>query len=138
MEITIDYNTPYITKEEYLETKGVDLSIELQDNDNKSDKVNRFIKDITNFIRNKLVIDYQCNDLNDLTNEFSELKEFRRKQFHKGMIEEIEYILNNGLLHQDSGVNTTTGMIVDYSNIIISMSAYNEFFKGAFCNIRRG
>ena len=39
-----DYTQPYITKEEYYEAKGIDLSKELQDNDNKSDKVNRFIR----------------------------------------------------------------------------------------------
>lgn len=138
MENEIDYTTPYVTREEYLKAKGIDLQIELQDDDNKSNKVDRFIKDITNFIMNQLVKKYGDNDLNRNVTDFSSLAEFRRKRFHEGMIEEIEYVLNNGLLHQDSGISKETGQILDYSNIIISKSAHDAFWLGAFCNIRRG
>lgn len=134
----IDYTQPYVSRDEYLQAKGIDLNNELQDNDNKSNKVATFVKDITNFIMGELVKQYICNDLNSNVSEFSSLAEFRRKRFHQGMIEEIEYILNNGLLHQDSGVNQETGIIIDYSNVIISRSAYNEFWLGGFCNIPRG
>ena len=134
----IDYTQPYVSRDEYLEAKGVDLQEEIQDNDNKSNKVATFVKDLTNFIMGELVKRYICNDLNTNVSEFSSLVEFRRKRFHKGMIEQIEYVLNNGLLHQDSGVNQETGIILDYSNIIISDSAFNEFWLGGFCNIPRG
>ena len=135
--ITIDYTTPYVTREEYLKFKGIDLQKELQDNDNKSNKVDTFIKDLTNFVMGRLVRDYACNDLNVNVMDFAALKEFRRIRFHEGMIEQIEYILNNGLLHQDSGVISETGQILDYSNIVISKSALNKFWLGAFCNINR-
>ena len=133
----IDYNQPYITKEEYLKFKGVDLSTELQNNDNHSNKVNRFIQDITNYVMDWLVKNYACNELNREIHNFSDLKEFRRKRFHYGMLEQIEYVLNNGLLHQDSGVNTETGQIMDFSKVVISPSALNQFRLGAFCNIER-
>lgn len=134
----IDYTKPYVSRDEYLAAKGIDLAIELQDDDNKSNKVERFIKDLTNFIMNELVKRYADNSLNRNVTDFSTLAEFRRKRFHEGMIEEIEYVLNNGLLHQDSGVNQETGQILDYSNVIISESAYNAFWLGGFCNIPRG
>lgn len=134
----IDYTQPYVSRDEYLEAKGVDLQEEIQDNDNKSNKVATFVKNLTDFIMGELVKRYICNDLNANVSEFASLAEFRRKRFHKGMIEQIEYVLNNGLLHQDSGVNQETGMILDYSNIIISESAFNEFWLGGFCNIPRG
>lgn len=133
----IDYTKPYITRDEYLKAKGVDLSEELKDNDNKSNKVDTFIKDITDFVMGRLVRDYACNDLNVNVMDFATLKEFRRIRFHEGMIEQIEYILNNGLLHQDSGVLSETGQILDYSSIVISKSALNKFWLGAFCNIPR-
>ena len=132
-----DYSTPYISKEEYLANKGVDLSIELQNNDNQQNKVDRFIHDITNYVMDWLVDNYGCNELNRVLHDFSDLKEFRRKRFHLGMMEQIEYILNNGLLHQDSGVNVDTGMIMDLSNVTISRSAFEQFRLGAFCNIKR-
>ena len=131
----IDYTTPYVTKDEYLMEKGVNLTIELQDDDNKSNKVYRFIKDMTNFVLNYLVTNYACNELNLLINDFADLKEFRRKRFHRGMIEQIDYILNNGLIHLDSGIDKNTGAILDFSNVTIGQSAMLEFKLGAFCNI---
>ena len=86
---------------------------------------------------NQLATTYCDNSLNTNVTDFSKLAEFRRKRFHSGMIEQIEYMLNNGLLHQDSGIINELGTIVDYSNVIIGKSAYNEFFLGAFCNIKR-
>lgn len=133
----INYEQPYITKDEYLRFKGVNLDIELQDTDNKSDKVDRFVKDLTHFVMDWLVKNYACNELNRELHDFSELAEFRRKRFHYGMLDQIEYCLNNGMLHQDSGVVSSTGAILDYSHILIGGSAFNQFKLGAFCNIER-
>ena len=132
-----DYTTPYISVEEYLIEKGVDLNTELQDDDNKSNKVNRFIKDITNFVLDYLTKEYLCNELNRLNSDFSDLAEWRRKRFHFGMLEQIEYVLNNGLVQIDAGINRATGQIMDFSNIQISTSAMRQFQLGAFCNIQR-
>ena len=132
-----DYTKPYVTRDEYLAAKGIDLNEELQDKDNKSNKVQTFVKDLTDFIMDELVKQYAENDLNRNVTDFSSLAEFRRVRFHEGMIEEIDYILNNGLLQQDSGVNQETGQILDYSNILISKAAFNKFWLGAFCNIKR-
>lgn len=133
----VDYTQPYIDADEYLQAKGVNLAVELQDDDNKSNKVNRFIKDLTEFVRNELVREYCDNDLNENVTEFSSLAEWRRIRFHKGMIEQIEYELNNGLIHQDSGINRETGQILDYSNVVISRSAKAQFWLGGFCNVKR-
>ena len=137
MALEIDYTQPYITQEEYLFAKGIDLNIELQDDDNKTSKVFRFIKDITDFVLDYLVKEYACNELNRLNSDFSALAEFRRKRFHFGMIEQIEYVLNNGLIALDSGINRETGAITDFSNLVIGKSALRQFQLGAFCNIQR-
>lgn len=133
----IDYTQPYVTKDEYLMAKGIDLNIELQDDDNHSNKVERFIKDITNFVMDYLAKEYACNEINRLISNFSNLAEFRRKRFHFGMLEEIEYVLNNGLIQLDSGINRETGSITDFSHLVIGTSALREFELGAFCNIQR-
>lgn len=137
MENNVDYSQPYISQDEYLQSKGINLNIEIQDDDNKSNKVRRFIKDMTDYVLNYLVINYACNELNTMIHDFSELAEFRRKRFHRGMIEQIEYVLNNGLIAMDSGIDKKTGAILDFSNVTIGMSAYQEFKLGAFCNIQR-
>ena len=137
MAYEIDYTQPYVTQQEYLIAKGIDLNIEIQDDDNKSNKVFRFIKDLTDFVMDYLAKEYACNELNRLISNFSDLKEFRRKRFHYGMLEQIEYVLNNGLIHLDSGINRETGQIMDFSNIVIGSSALRQFQLGAFCNIER-
>lgn len=133
----IDYTTPYITADEYLLAKGIDLKTELQDDDNASNKVERFIKDVTDYTMDALLIKYGCNDLNRMNVDFSSLAEFRRKRFHLGMMEQIEYILNNGLIHLDSGINRDNGTVSDFTGLDIGPSAINQFFLGAFCNIKK-
>ena len=133
----IDYTQPYITQNEYLIAKGIDLNIELQDDDNHSNKVYRFIKDMTDFVMDYLAKEYACNELNRLISNFSDLAEFRRKRFHFGMIEQIEYVLNNGLIQLDAGINRDTGSITDFSHLVIGSSALRQFQLGAFCNIER-
>lgn len=135
-EQTYNYDKPYISREEYLYEKGVDLSIELKDDDNHSNKVDRFIKDITNFVMDYLLSEYATNELNRLISNFSELAEWRRKRFHFGMMEEIEYILNNGLIQLSAGINPETGAITDYSHLVIGSSAMREFKLGAFANVK--
>ena len=133
-----DYSQPYVTRDEYLEVKGVDLNIELQDDDNHSNKVNRFIQDITNFVLDHLVMEYNCNELNRQFNDFEDLAEFRRRRFHYGMMEEIEYVLSNGLIQLDSGINRETGAILDLSGLVIGSSALKQFRLGGFCNKQEG
>lgn len=123
----------YISKEEYLEAKGVDLDIELQDDDSHSNKVARFIHEATEYCINYLLLNYCANDLL----AFQQLKEFRQERFRKGVMEQIDYILNNGWVMKDAGINSATGMIMDLSKVQMSQLALNEFKLGAFCNIER-
>lgn len=133
----IDYTKPYVTKDEYLMAKGIDLGVEIQDDDNPSNKVNRFIKDLTDFVLDYLTKEYACSELNRLNSNFADLAEWRRKRFHFGMLEQIEYVLNNGLVHLDSGINREAGSIIDFSNLVIGTSAMRQFQLGAFCNVQR-
>ena len=121
----------YITRDDYLAKKGIDLNVEIQDDDNASRKVTRFIEDITDWIIDLLVHKYGANELR----HWNELSEWRQKRFRDGVIEQIEYVLRNGLISLDSGINKDTGMINDYSRLFIAPNAYRKFFLGAFCNI---
>lgn len=121
----------YITADKYLIAKGINLSIELQDNDNKSHKVDRFIKEVTDWCYDYLISRYLPEDLID----FDNLSEARKERFQKGVIEQIEYILNNGWINKDSGVQSAIGVILDYSKIVLSPNAKQNFFLAGFCNI---
>lgn len=134
----LDIQSKYITADDYKLAKGVDLNLELQDDDNKSNKVNRFIQDITNWCCRYLASKYGVNELNpNLEDQWLKLATFRRTQFKLGVIEQIEYVLNNGLISVDAGISKETGQILDYSRIVLGQNAWNCFWLGAFCNIKR-
>lgn len=122
----------YITEEEYLKYKGVNLTLELADDDNASHKVERFIHEITNWCEKFIVLEYAENDIMN----FQGLKEFRQMRFRQGVMEQIEYVLNNGWVNKASGLNKELGIIIDYSKIKIAPTALEEFRMGAFCNIK--
>ena len=67
--------------------------------------------------------------------DFNNLSVDRKKLFQEGVIEQIEYILNNGWLNKDSGVPSQFGTIIDYSKIVLSPNAQTNFFLAGFCNI---
>ena len=130
----------YITNDDYLKAKGINLEVELQDDDNKSNKVTRFIHEVTDWLTDYVVRVYACNDINEAFNPngWDNLPEFRQKFFRMAVIEQIEYILNNGLISVNSGINQNLGIVVDYTAVELSHNAYNKLFLGAFCNIRKG
>lgn len=130
------YDSKYIDRDDYLEEKGIDLSIELQDDDNNSNKVERFIKEVTDWCCVKLAFDYCCNELNpNLPNQYNSFKDFRKRAFRMGVIEQIQYILDNGLISKNSGINSVSGYVIDYSKLELGSDALKWFRSGAFCNI---
>lgn len=124
----------YITKEDYLEEKGINLEIELQDDDNHSNKVHRFIREVTNWCRDYLVVHYCANEL---LQAFSMLPEWRQERFRAGCMAQMEYVLNEGYISKNSGINAELGTITNLTGVELSREAYQEFFLGGFCNIER-
>lgn len=121
---------PTITKEEILEKLGINLDFELRDNDNPSNKVNRFINEVSEWCYDYLRINYGLND------EIDTLPAFRQGYFKQGVIKQIEYILRNGQLNIDSGYIRETGLVIDLSTTRLAPDAYTKFFLGAFCNLQ--
>lgn len=133
------YESKYIDRDDYLQAKGIDLQIELQNNDNQSDKVARFIKEVTDWCCIKLTMQYGSNDLNpNLEDKWESFKPFRKMRFREGVIEQIEYILNNGAISQNSGINPNTGLVFDYSKLDLGRNAETRFWQGGFANISSG
>lgn len=121
----------YITADEYKTAKGIDLHAELQDDDDRSHKVERFIKDTTDWCVDYLVAEYGAYELL----EFDALSETRQTYFKKGVMEQIQYILNNGLIEQNSGFNEQTGQIAKLDSLALGKTAYRLFHLGGFANI---
>lgn len=129
----------YITKQDYRSEKGVDLDVELHNLDDASNKSARFIKEVTDWCVDYLKSKFRAFDLDywpdqgDPTDPI--LTEKRQSLFRKGVMDQIEYLLNNGNLPQHAGINIDTGFISDVSSIELSRSAYSRFKLAGFCNI---
>jgi hypothetical protein len=120
-----------ITNEEVLKSLGIDLAIELQDDDDPSAKVDRFLTSVVEWCIEYLFIEYGENDVHSIDT----LAEFRQSYFKKGVIKQIEYILRNGKTTIDNGFIRETGLVIDLSNIQLAPDAFKMFRAGAFCNI---
>lgn len=129
----------YITKEEYRDWKGVDLDVELHDLDDASNKAPRFIKQITDWCVEYLQTKYRAFELDKWPDEGDPtdaiLTEKRQRLFRQGVADQIEYVLSNGNIAQNAGLNIDTGLITDLSRIELSRSARNKFHLAGFCNI---
>lgn len=123
----------YINENDYLIAKGKKLSIELQDDDNISNKVPRFIKEVTDWCVDYIVSNYACNEIID----FDSLADFRKQRFIKGVIEQIEYVLDNGFINKDSGINNEHGMILNTKGLEFGYNARMQFKLGAFLESAR-
>ena len=129
----------YIKKQEYRAAKGVDLDLELHGMDDPSNKADRLIKDITDWCVSWLEANYRAYELEDWPDEgdpTSDLLTIKRQRlFRMGVMDQIEYVLQNGNIAQHSGVNATTFAITDFSGIEMSRSALLKFRVAGFANI---
>lgn len=129
----------YITDQEYRQAKGVNLQIELHDLDDASNKCPRFIKEVTDWCIDYLRDNFRAYELDlwpdqgDPTDPI--LTDKRQRLFREGVIEQIQYILENGYIGQNAGINTDTGFITDFTRVELSRSAKRKFHLAGFCNI---
>jgi len=129
----------YITKEEYRKAKGVDLDQELHDLDDASNKSKRFIEDVTDYCEDYLKEKYRAFELDSWPDEGDPtdpiLTDERQHLFREGVIEQIDYLLENGNLAQNAGVNVDLGIVTDYSKVEMSRRALRKFRLAGFANV---
>jgi hypothetical protein len=116
--------TKYVTKEDFKEFSGIDLELELRDKDDSGNKVVIFIKGIENWI--ETYIQFHTGKKYDFTQLTSEQLE----HFKKGLLYQIEYVLRNGNISNDSGYNPEAGSLVEpnfLNRISLSENAKMEF-----------
>lgn len=122
---------PKIENEDVIKALGINLEFELMQDDEPSNKVKRFIDDVSDWCYDYLRRYYSLND------DIGELATWRQDYFKQGVIKQIEYVLRNGKVSIDNGFIRATGLLVDLSNVQLAPDAKTKFFLGAFCNIRR-
>lgn len=120
------------TKDDYLLFFGKNLEIELENVpcDVEGQRSSIFINNIEDFCKTYLMTKYDWNG--NFANDF------QKNQFKKGCLFQIEYVLHNSDLFNDSGVDADKGVIVSYDVLRkaeLSSRAYNEFWLGGMANI---
>ena len=141
--------TTLVTKEDYLQATGVDLYAELAAvtiNDVGDDPVPRFIYGVEEFLKDFYSSAPYSWDGNPLEpkrydNNGVEIKETNRvKCFKKAVIYQIQYIIRNGSIINDSGYNTQTGQIVpreQLEKIGVAPLAHRAMRNGGMANLAR-
>jgi len=129
----------YITKEEYKAAKGVDLDIELLEDDDSTNKADRFIRQWTDWCADYLISEYRASILEEwpISGEPCPrlLTEERQRLFREGCIEQMEYILSNGDVTKSSGINREIGTVSDYKGVELCRAAARKFRLAGFMNI---
>ena len=122
-----------LTNDNIKASLGIDLEIELQNDDDPSNKVARFLDYIEDWCYTYLRLNYALNET------IEELPAFKKEYFKKGVIKQIEYVLRNGKLSLDAGVlkgERGMGTVLNMEKAILARDAYTQFYLGALCNIQ--
>lgn len=124
-----------VTNADYLESTGIDLNAELTSlivNDVGDEPADRFIHGIEEWCKSYLEERYTFNGTIEDGNQ--------KNRFKKGVIYQIQYVLRNGNISNDSGFNNSLGTITDprlLEKIGMAPNALREFRLGGMANIAR-
>ncbi len=116
--------TRFVTRDDYRNFAGIDLELELKDNDDTSNKVNIFISKIEDWCE-AYVQYHSAQKIN-----FATLLPEQIEHWKKGILHQIEYVLRNSDISNDSGYNIESGPIIDMNyleRLSLSQNAKMEF-----------
>ena len=123
------------TKDDYLLMFGKDLNIELQNipcDLEATQKAEMVISNVEDFCMTYLIANY------DWYGKF--YNDYQKNQFKKGCLIQLEYVLHNSDLFNDSGVDVDNGVIISEEvlrKVEMSKRAHREFYLGGMANIGR-
>lgn len=125
----LNLKSKYITAQDFLEYTGIDLNIELKDDDNPSNKVNAFLYRIENRMSN-FIASFFYKDIDSL---FLKFTDFQKLHYKFALIEQALYVLKNGDISVDSGYDFESNKVVvkkeDIENRIIGLNAKAELMR---------
>ena len=131
----IKYNT-ITTKEDYLYDTGIDLDVELTtlvNNDLGDSPSSRFIYGIEKWLINKFTTLPYCWS-GDFENDR------QRELFKYAVISQIQYVLQNGSINNDSGFNQASSVLISRDNlnkISVSQDTLMYLKKAGISNLAR-
>ena len=125
-----EFKPKYYNADEFKTYTGIDLSLELGDDDNPSNKVNSFLARVENRVKV-----YLASHFNSDVDRFYELmSDYQKLHFKYALIEQALYIIKNGDISVLSGVQNGRVSLSrnEQQRVIICENAVNEL---RLCNL---
>ncbi len=125
--------TKYITADEFKEYTGIDLALELKDDDNQSNKVNAFLFRVETRVAAWL----EANYFHNIDREFPEFTDHQKTHYKYALIEQALYVLKNNEISEESGL-TEQGLIINRATInqlAISLNAKQQLQLAGLTNL---
>lgn len=119
-----EFKPIYYNKDDFKTYTGVDLDLELQDDDNPSNKVDSFLARVENRMKVFLASSFNRN----VDREFKFFSDYQKLHFKYALIEQALYVFKNGDLSILSGYRdgTIKASRKELKEITISDNAKNE------------
>lgn len=101
--------TKYITPDEFTEYFGIDLSEELHDTANPSNKVMAFLKRV----EDRMEVFLNSHFFKNVSELYPEFSDFQKQHYKLALLEQAYYIFKNGDISTDSGYDPEKGLIAN-------------------------
>jgi len=124
-------HSKYITQEDFLAYAGINLSSDLKDSDNESDKVDAFLYRIEKRLETFLDAQFHQN-LNSLYPEFSD---YQKEHYKFALLEQALYVYKNGDISVDSGYDQEQGNVADLETLNAKRISLNAIDHLKVCGL---
>lgn len=124
-QFNISLNTRFITLDEFKEYTGIDLAVQMKDDDNPSNTAEAFLLRNTERLEAYLESEY----FRSPDREFSHMTNYQKYHYKIALIEQSLYIFKNGDISVDSGYEPESGVKASsgyLSDITLSNNAKRE------------
>lgn len=105
--------TKYITPDEFKDYFGIDLSLELNDDTNPSNKAMAFLKRIEDRVES--LVDVEC--FRQVNREYPCFSDYQKEHYKRALLEQAIYVFKNGEISVDSGYDPENGVVVDSAKL---------------------
>lgn len=121
----MEFQTKYITPDDFLNYFGIDLGAQLKGNANPSDKANAFL----NRIEVRMEAFLNANFFKLVTDLWPKFTDFQKMHYKYALLEQALYVFKNGDISVDSGYDPNEGMKIslkDKKAIIMAPNAIDH------------
>lgn len=103
----------YINADDFKAYFGIDLAIELKDDDNPSNKVDSLLLRT----ENRVIVFVNANYYRFIEKEFDNFTDYQKEHFKYALLEQVNYVIRNGDISSDSGYDPEKGEVMNIERL---------------------